>query len=409
MRAFACFSAEVRTAVQASRATGEVPATAEGLLDGRASAALRELVPLEHRRKHGAFFSGSKLTSRLTDPILTSWTDQSVVWDPACGAGDLLLPFVARIRQGASDSRILGRDLHPEFVNAARWRLRLAALSAGGQSKELPRFRGVTVGSGLSRRAPTASATHVVVNPPFVSMLAPPACAWGDGTVNSAAVFIDQLLEQVRPGAMVAAVVPDVLRSGSRYHKWRGRVADRAAELTIETYGRFDRWTDIDVALLWLRAGTGRSGAGWTPRRTQARVADKFTVSVGAVVNYRDALEGPDRAYLVSSAIPPGGTIRRILQRRRFGGRVDRPPFVAVARTSRPGERIRPRCAVVLGDRPVAVDNHVIVLRPVDGTVKECDALIDVLVRPATAQWLDTRIRCRHLTVESLLDLPLDR
>lgn len=47
------------------------------------------------------------------------------------------------------------------------------------------------------------------------------------------------------------------------------------------------------------------------------------------------------------------------------------------------------------------------VCRPIDKRAPPCDELLDVLGNPATSAWLDARIRCRHLTVQTLRDVPM--
>jgi hypothetical protein len=95
------------------------------------------------------------------------------------------------------------------------------------------------------------------------------------------------------------------------------------------------------------------------------------------------------------------------LPARRFSGRCVEPPFVAVRRTSRPGEPTRARPAVVTGAEPVAVDNHLLVVRPHDGALDACHELAAWLRKPESTNWLDEHYRCRHLTVGALKSLPL--
>ena len=98
--------------------------------------------------------------------------------------------------------------------------------------------------------------------------------------------------------------------------------------------------------------------------------------------------------------------VREVSNNRRFEGRVFSPPFVVVRRTSRPGDKHRALGTIINNARPVAVENHLLVLLPKDGTVKACRELLRVLRKPQTTQWLDQYIRCRHLTVSALADLP---
>jgi hypothetical protein len=77
-----------------------------------------------------------------------------------------------------------------------------------------------------------------------------------------------------------------------------------------------------------------------------------------------------------------------------------------VRRTSRPGDEHRAVATIVVCDRPVAVENHLLVCRPRDGSGTACQTLLDVLQRPETTSWLDRRICCRHLTVSAVRSIP---
>lgn len=105
-------------------------------LDGEAGRRLRDVVAIEDLRKLGAFFTGELLAKRLVDLVPH---DRRRYVDPACGCGDLLLAASMRLRVEPSleatlvhwNRHLLGRDLVPAFVRAARARLVLAALRRG--------------------------------------------------------------------------------------------------------------------------------------------------------------------------------------------------------------------------------------------------------------------------------------
>lgn len=377
-------------------------------LDGYAAHQLRATVPIATRRRAGLFFTSGFLASAVLSSIAASLTKESVVFDPACGAGDLLLAALSVLPTGDGSfeqSRIIGRDLQPEFVAAARLRLDLAELirdRAGGADYELH------AGCGLCDETAVTRATHVVMNPPFTSMTSPPDCKWATGRVNTAAVFVAEIVTSARAGTIVATILPDVVRSGSRYRKWRSFVDSRAAVEQVELLGRFDPWTNVDTLLLRLTVGTGATALWQKAGVSRARIGDQFEVAVGPVVHNRDPHEGPMVAYLRSASMPAWTTVRRITERRHFNGRLERPPFAVVRRTSSPTEPQRARANVVLGRRPVAVDNHLIVLRPRDGTREACEAALRVLRDQRTSSWLNQRIRCRHLTTGVVSDIPWD-
>ena len=52
------------------------------------------------------------------------------------------------------------------------------------------------------------------------------------------------------------------------------------------------------------------------------------------------------------------------------------------------------------------MDNHIIVARPIDGSLAQCEKLLELLKRSSTTQWLDERYRCHHLPVEAIKHMP---
>jgi hypothetical protein len=394
-------------------------------LDGQAAAELRRSVSLEALRADGIFFTSSDLARRAVQNLLPTFRPDSVILDPACGAGNLLIACAAGLPAAQEHKETLrlwgsclaGRELHPEFVETARRRLLLSSLALHAEgSASYPvdvdgAFPGLRSHCGLTDHQIIGAATHIVMNPPFGMIPAPANCSWGTGKVNMAALFLEAVLLAARPGARIAAILPEVLRSGSRYRKWRDLVSARARFERIEILGRFDRWTDVDVFLLELEVPGPRENSGWPSWRETERplggcIGDHFESCIGPVVDYRDPHRGPLHPFIHSRDLPPWKTVREIPRRRRFEGRVLAPPFVAIRRTSRPGDRHRAIGTLIAGPKPIAVENHLIVLRPKDGTVRSCRELLGVLKDERTTHWLDERIRCRHLTVTALDGLP---
>jgi hypothetical protein len=370
-------------------------------LDGDASTELRRLVPLAARRLGGLFFTPSKLATDLIEVLAGTIDSMSVLLDPACGAGDLLL---AAERQSLESrvpfSQLIGRDLQPEFVEAASLRLALASPAVSTRVD-------CRTGCGLCDVAALTAATHVAVNPPFVLTDAPRGLSWTSGRTSAAALFVTSLLQLVRPETIVAAILPDVLRSGSRYARWRTSLDEMGATEAVIPVGRFDSWTDIDTFILRFRVGAASAQEqARIGRASDSTVSDMFDITVGAVVHNRDLLEGPDVAFLRSAGLPSWSTVRRISDRRRFTGRLDQPPFLVVRRTSSPKEAHRARATIIAGSPPVAVDNHLIVLKPKDNLERTCRAGLTLLRRAETSTWLNDRIRCRHLTVAAVGEIP---
>ena len=376
------------------------------MLDGRASAELRRLVSLTERRELGAFFTRTELADRLTGPLREAQGD-IVVADTSCGAGDLLLSaarvLAPAIRRATATVRLCGVDIVPEFVEVAAWRLEL-------QRRVLDIDLEVRVRCGDGRFAPEAgSATHVLLNPPFASVPSTDTCDWASGRVNGAADFVDHTVSRLTPGSRILALLPDVLRSGARYEQWRRLIKARLDIEETTILGRFDKWADVDVFLLSAIRRSRPDGSppkSWVGEASGPTVGDRFHVSVGPVVHYRAPDRGPWRPYLTAKDFPTWSTIRKVARHRRFVGRLHHGPFVAVPRTSRPEEPARARGAIVADHRPVAVDNHLLVLTPLSGSIDECHRLLGVLRSEAANVWLNRAIRCRHLTVGAIASIP---
>ena len=400
----------------------------EHALDGGPGQALRDSIDLYTRKSTGAFFSGSSLSDELVGTFREAIDDSSRILDPACGSGDLLLACSRRLPIGASlpetleawGSQLFGLDLYPEFVRAARARLLLAAAVRGrwNVTEELtdPKFwfPGIRVGDGLSIPPDLAGVTHIVLNPPFSLIQTPQGVEWSGGQVSAAAVFVDQMLSTCQRGANVAAILPDVLRSGSRYEKWRDHVNQRLIVRGVSIWGIFDPWADVDVFLL---EGTIRSDdcdssmIGWSApdnEKVSCTLGSIAGVSVGSLVPHRHRNRGQWHPYLHAQGLARWGRVDvKDLPKKRFNGTAFLPPFIAVRRTSRAGDPGRAVGTVILGDRPVAVENHLIVVSPNDASLETCEQILDRLRSDATDQWLDHRIRCRHLTVRAMQELPL--
>lgn len=414
---------------------GRVEQDVHHALNGQAAQQLRSLVPLQVRRDEGAFFTGgpvrAKFASLLGGPEASVTADR--YWDPSCGAGDLLIAASERLPTAPTlagtvrlwGGRLRGCDLHHPFVDAARLRLFLAA-AARHQGEVQPQtidlesglraFRKVEVGDGLAELRTTAGYSgHLLLNPPYGNVFADDDCDWSSGAVSQAAVFVLAGAQALKVGQQLHAVLPDVLRSGSRYEPWRSRIESVLKVDRAELYGQFDTHTDIDVFFL---GGTRKrksrpvaTVAPWWPAPIGAStIEEAFEVRVGPVVDNRDPHAGPSAPFLTARDLPTTGTRGVPGRTRQFAGRLVAPPFVAIRRTSRPGARAggeaRAAGVLVTGVEPIAVDNHLITASPLSGDESDCKRLLEVLESSAVSDWLDQRIRCRHLTVGVIRSLP---
>ena len=421
--AFRRYVRELRAFTGHAIASGGLPLSgvevASAHLDGRAGRELRASVELDYLRSVGAFFTGESIASRALALVDDRALEGRVV-DPACGCGDLLLaaakrfPMRGTLEQTLREwgERLIGVDTEPEFVVVARERIALLAMIRGarsdGQALDLSALMpGLKVADGRSPELLRRSSA-VLLNPPYGQVRAPLQCAFTSGRTTAAALWLHDIVESGPRGVEVVAVLPDVLRSGSRYARWRAAIAAQARVLDVRPEGQFDALTDVDVFLLRLRLSGGSTG-GWPADIADGPALGSIcAVSTGPVVDRRDPHTGPEVPYLTTRELPAAGDYR-VQRTRRFGKRLFKPPFVVVRRTSRPvvgAPRLRP--VVILGTEDVAVENHLLVLQPDDGGLAACRSLAHALVEPAVSAWLDRRMRCRHVTVAALREIPLE-
>ena len=331
------------------------------------------------------------------------------------------LPVTSSLADTINDwgTQLFGLDVFPEFIQATKARLILAAalrvpLENRHSAIDIDSsFPGIRLGDGSISCPEIADCTHIVLNPPFNLVATPQGITWSRGMVSYAAVFLYRALQNCAESVNIAAILPDVLRSGSRYGKWRCELEQLADVHNISLWGLFDPWADIDVFLLRAKASNVNRqtrAVKWymsEESTTNKTLQSKAIVSVGPLVPHRHVSKGPLHPYLCASGLPRWDTVNVANVRKiRFPGTVYKPPFVLVRRTSRPGDLHRAVGTLVLGDVPVVVENHLLVLRPIDGSLETCQELLNVLQHDKTNQWLDLRIRCRHLTVSALNSLP---
>ncbi|MBI4834520.1 MAG: N-6 DNA methylase [Planctomycetes bacterium] len=395
-------------------------------LNGEPSRELRRLVNLNTQKSSGIFFTGKELAKQTCKIPFNNYSNKLTILDPACGAGDLLVAYAARLPLGNDlkttltnwGKQIRGYDIYPELVHLTKIRLALLAILRGlPVNKENPcllsnTFPFIQTGNFLSITNEPKEKKHILINPPFTMMKAPNGCTWACGKVSTAAVFIEKCLTSNPSGSHISAILPDVLRTGSRYEKWRKLISSLAKITKIEVVGQFDKLTDIDVFILHLTVkkdkGNKRKGFWALPRiKSKKRVKDLFDVNVGAVVPHRDIKKGLKCRYIFARELPKDGIVKRFKNYRKFSGKLFSPPFVVIRRTSRPDEKKRIISTIIAGKKKVAAENHLIVLTPYNKLLSECKKLTNSLKCDKTTKWLDKRIRCRHLTVTALKELPL--
>lgn len=397
----------------------------EHSLNGEAAEILHRVGNPNTIWRNGAYFTSQRLADIAISPVTRQrGLLRLPVYDPTCGAGDLLLrwaddlPVFPDLKKTLEtwEPLLNGCELFPEFLRVAKRRLVLKAIARGAclRAARSPRvdrfFKGLREGDARTSRLIEPVLT-LVMNPPFSSVKSPVDCEWSSGKVSLAAVLFESCLKRAASSTRVAAILPDVLRTGSRYAKWRNQISGRLHIQRVQPYGRFDDHADIDVFVIEGVVGASAANAvGWWDTGMSAEngtMGQLFNVSVGAVVPHRDPHKGSWSPFATSTTVPAWNVVREIGQHRRFEGTKVQPPFVTVRRTSSPRDRERAIGSIVVGEVPVAVENHLIVLKPKRGGQESCEFALQNLKDPQTKAWLDERIRCRHLTVGVVRDLPI--
>lgn len=409
-------------------------------LNGQLSKTLRDVVPLATLQEFGAFFTSDS----MADQLIADLTDQEIakrsVFDPACGGGNLLLAYARRLPLQATLSatvetwgrQIFGYDIQSEFIRSTRARLVLLAFQRGyehfGNSffddalyDLSSTFPNLQTCDALEAHWPSADVT--LLNPPYNRVPVDEECKWATGRVSHAAKFMIKAANNTIHSAIVRAILPDVLRAGSNYRAWRNNIAATARVSGIRILGQFDTDTNVDVFLLSLESKSNgdhcieaQETTHWSQNPSLSYlsnsgvVGDLFKVSVGRVVPHRDKEIGTEFPYLHAKALAPWGIVGAIDHRRKFTGVTFNPPFVVIRRSSRSSDKHRAVATIIKAASSkgsnIAVENHLIVVQPKSGLLRDCQKLLKILQLNETSQWLNERIRCRHLTVSAVENIP---
>lgn len=409
----------------ASKSPVEHKGEIERATNGLAKRQLNQLVSRDSRREGGVFFTDCDVASVAAKFLKPLIRRGAMVCDPCCGAGDLLLACsnFMQTKSGlrstllAWEKQLSGLDIHSSFSEATRLRLALRCIERTGGSLRKPirpkhLFPQVKTQSCFAAPELIQQSDAVIINPPFFKTAAPANCRWASGSVNSAAIVLAHVVSEMAMGARLVAILPDVLRSGTRYESWRDLICNSISIQQVKLLNQFDPQTDIHVFLLVGRKTASNSKlkksiTKFAGKTHKGRTVDElFSVSVGKIVDYREPHKGQWQPYVKAKGLPSWSKVRDCFPSRRCAKAGVKPPFVVVKRTSRPEDPQRAVATIICGKRPVAVENHLLVFEPRDGKLRSCVRLLEVLKAPTTSNYLNQQIRCRHLTVSSVKAIP---
>jgi len=391
------------------------------LVDGLADSELRRLVNLETRRVFGAFFTPTKLAKRVIEDLFPKQDANSIIYDPACGAGNLLLAtwdyLNANKISPKNEQYLIGTDIHTEFVDAAKGRLAIKRLISAFENTKNSSLNSdcfnIIQLDGLTDNDFYKQATHIFVNPPFNLTPVGDEVAWSKGVASTAAVFLDRIIQYVSVGTTITAILPEVLRSGSRYYTWRGMILSNCTNEKVKLLGQFDNHADVDVFAITLKKREAAislksSNNKLQPeRKVKQTIQNNFSVCVGSVVDNRDEHTGKRRGYIVSRGLQGWSVQTDFKLTRKHSGKCFKGPVIVIKRTSRMGDNHRAIATILNTPNPVYIDNHLIVLIPKSGSLQDCQKAMANLMDARTDAWLNKEIRCRHLTVKIVSDIPI--
>jgi len=378
---------------------------------------------IDSLRNLGIFFTGEELSLECATYISKTINKTSKVIDPCCGAGNLLvalskyLPLCPTLTQTLQlwNETLYGYDLVEDFIEATKIRLIFKALERGVDVDEtdlnynLGILSNIQCKNGLNDDIHPEIFTHVIINPPYNQSLLNNYKYWKGGKVNLAAVFIDKYVTEAKNGTHIVAILPDVLRSGTRYEIWRDAM-DLILQGEITLKGRFDKKTDVDVFILNACVVGKSEGLNWTIEQcTDNNLSKFFSVSIGRVVPHRDPMEGDLHAYIYPGLLKSWVEIdsNDISSKRRHKSIPINPPFITIKRTSSPKDKDRAGAHLIYGDNPIYVENHLIVVKPFDDKISTCHNLMAQLKSERVNDYFNNIIRCRHLTVKAVKNIPL--
>ncbi len=383
---------------------------------------LRQCLTIDEMREAGSFFTGSKLAASAVNAFQSPITFDSVVLDPTCGAGNLLIECSRRLGVESTLSETLkkwgkvlwGFDIHESFAEATRLRIVIEALYRGVEKDcsiddALDFLINIKCRDALTvSREELALVTHAIMNPPFTIWPSPKEHYWKTGKVNAAGIIFDKYLRMFLEACHVSAILPDVLRSGSRYEGFRD-FSSSLLEAQCSVWGKFNTKTDVDVFVLSgvVKYESKPIIAWFEDIGEYTPLSDLFDVRTGPLVAYRDPEEGPLLPYFHPKNSPAWEVVSDVTERRCFSGKLLSPPFVLVKRTSSPSDRYRASATIINIKEDVAIENHMIVIKPKDGKLKSCRVLLKTLQSEKTNIFLNDRARMRHLTIGVIKSIPL--
>src|SRR5690606_22175995 len=149
-----------------------------------------------------------ELATKITRLFDKAVTANSVILDPTCGAGNLLIECsrMLGVEETLSQTLMLwgnilrGFDIHESFIEATKLRLIIEALNRGVINdctieEAISYFLNIKVVDALTiDKIDVEDVTHVIMNPPFSIWESPNKNYWKIGKINAAGIVFDHYL-----------------------------------------------------------------------------------------------------------------------------------------------------------------------------------------------------------------------
>ena len=399
----------------------------ESLINGTNAKAISKFLNNTLRKDQGIFFTSELLAEKVARKLKNELQQGKSICDPACGAGDLFLACIKLMPKKETttetlsywSSKIFGQDLNADFVRSAQARLVISSLylSSIEKNRHLINkknfFENIVVNDFFEDSSIIQKADCIVTNPPYGNVDLTGKVTWTSGKGQLAALFLDHIINASKDGQRVIAILPDVLRSGSRYGKWRAFINSNSNNLNTEICGKFNNEADVDVFILDFIVSKNSFLENITTfditsgiKDTTYKMSDYFNISVGPVVPHRDEQIGELSPYIDTSIAILWEEVTP-KNKKKYKSTLKKPPFIALRRTSSPADKPRLKVSIIKGTKNVSVENHLIVMEPKDGKLNTCREFLRVAKSNEANNWVNQKIRCRHLTVSTIREMPI--
>ena len=213
------------------------------------------------RNRLGAYYTPPNLARLLTDIAIASYLDQDIIRiaDPACGSGAFLTEAAHSLRRNGYSGRIelIGLDLSHSATEMARFALRHNGTSAHADVN-------IKAANFLEVQEPL-DADVIVTNPPFVATpyldpqlrnrvreILGPAYVYRP---DLSMAFCTLALSHLKPGGMLATLLPAGVLSQSGGKRWRASIAEANSVELIAVLGDHGLFRDavVNIAALAVR------------------------------------------------------------------------------------------------------------------------------------------------------------